>query len=110
MPKAKKKDRDKAGNKDIVRELAVAYAMELETVQNYIANAVHLDGVRSEVIKKALAADVATEVLHAQQLAQRIKTIGGRVPAPRQRAEPDLPPAAQGHDGRRLGDPRRDPR
>lgn len=67
-------------NQDIIRELCVAYAMELETVQNYIANSVHLDGVRSDVIKKALAADVATEVLHAQQLAQRIKTIGGRVP------------------------------
>lgn len=80
MAKAKQSERGKSGNADIVRELAVAYAMELETVQNYIANAVHLDGVRSEVIKKALAADVATEVLHAQQLAQRIKTIGGRVP------------------------------
>ena len=31
-------------------------------------------------VKKALAADVATEISHAQQLAQRIKTIGGRVP------------------------------
>src|SRR5262249_18300426 len=51
-----------------------------ETVQNYIANSVHLDGVRSEVVKKELAADVATEVHHAQQLAQRIKTLGGRVP------------------------------
>jgi len=69
-----------AGNQDIIRELCVAYAMELETVQNYIANSVHLDGVRSDVIKKALAADVTTEVSHAQQLAQRIKTIGGRVP------------------------------
>jgi bacterioferritin len=72
--------KNKAGNAGILRELAVAYGMELETVQNYIANSVHLDGVRSEVIKKALAADVATEVMHAQQLAQRIKTIGGRVP------------------------------
>jgi bacterioferritin len=81
MGKAKKKTkRESTGNADIVRELAVAYAMELETVQNYIANSVHLDGVRSEVIKKALSADVATEVQHAQQLAQRIKTIGGRVP------------------------------
>jgi bacterioferritin len=69
-----------SGNQDIIRELCVAYAMELETVQNYIANSVHLDGVRSDVIKKALAADVATEITHAQQLAQRIKTIGGRVP------------------------------
>ena len=70
----------KTDNQDIIRELSTAYAMELETVQNYIANSVHLDGVRSDVIKKALAADVATELMHAQQLAQRIKTIGGRVP------------------------------
>jgi len=77
MAKAKSKADD---NRDIVRELRVAYGMEIETIQNYIANAVHLDGVRSEVIKKALAADVPTELLHAQQLAQRIKTIGGRVP------------------------------
>lgn len=64
----------------IIKELCTAYAMELETVQNYIAASVNLDGVRSEVIKKALAADVATEVMHAQQLAARIKTIGGIVP------------------------------
>lgn len=70
----------KSDNNDIIRELSIAYAMELETIQNYIANSVHLDGVRSDVIKKALAADVATELMHAQQLAQRIKTIGGRVP------------------------------
>jgi bacterioferritin len=67
-------------NKRIIKELSLAYAMELETVQNYIAASVNLDGVRSEVIKKALAADVATEVGHAQQLATRIKTIGGLVP------------------------------
>lgn len=67
-------------NDKIVNELIVAYAMELETVQNYIAASVNLDGVRSDVIKKALAADVATEVMHAQQLAARIKTIGGIVP------------------------------
>ena len=67
-------------NQDIIKQLCIAYAMELETVENYIANSVHLDGVRSEVIKKALAADVATEVMHAQQLAQRIKTLGGHLP------------------------------
>ncbi|HTG45226.1 MAG TPA: ferritin-like domain-containing protein [Verrucomicrobiae bacterium] len=77
---AKSKKAVKQDNADIIRELCVAFAMELETVQNYIANAVHLDGVRSDVIKKALAADVPTELMHAQQLAQRIKTIGGRVP------------------------------
>ncbi|MCC7517606.1 MAG: rubrerythrin [Verrucomicrobiae bacterium] len=64
----------------LVQELSVAYAMELETVQNYIANSINPDGIRSDVIKKALASDVATEVSHAQQLGQRIKTLGGRVP------------------------------
>ena len=64
----------------IVEELKVAYAMELETVQNYIAASVNLDGVRSDVIKKALAADIVEELTHAQTLANRIKTIGGTVP------------------------------
>lgn len=67
-------------NDKIIKELILSYAMELETVQNYIAASVNLDGVRSDVIKKALAADVATEVQHAQLLATRIKTIGGVVP------------------------------
>ena len=67
-------------HKKIVKELCLAYAMELETVQNYIAASVNLDGVRSEVIKKALAADVPVELGHAQLLAARIKTIGGLVP------------------------------
>ena len=67
-------------NSEIIHELGVAYAMELETVQNYIAASVNLDGVRSDVIKKALSADIAEELGHAQQLANRIKTIGGRVP------------------------------
>lgn len=67
-------------NEDIILELAAAYAMELETVQNYIAASTNLDGVRSEVIKNALAADIAEELTHAQTLAARIKTIGGVVP------------------------------
>jgi len=65
---------------NIIEELKTAYAMELETVQNYIAASVNLDGVRSDVIKKALAADIATELMHAQTLAGRIKTLGGTAP------------------------------
>lgn len=67
-------------NKDIIDALTDAYWKELETVQNYIANSVNLDGVRAEEIKKALSADVAEELSHAQQLAARIKVLGGRVP------------------------------
>lgn len=64
-------------NQQIIAELTKAYWMELETVMNYIANSVHLDGVRAEEIKKSLAADVTAEIGHAQQIADRIKTIGG---------------------------------
>jgi len=64
----------------VIDELKVAYWMEIETVTNYIAHSINLDGVRAEEIKKALAADVQEELTHAQTLARRIKTIGGTVP------------------------------
>jgi bacterioferritin len=64
----------------IIAMLTTAYWMEIETIINYIANSVHLDGVRAEEIKKSLAADVTSELLHAQNLAKRIKEIGGGVP------------------------------
>src|SRR5207247_1159194 len=68
-----------ASNHDIINELRKSYAMELETVMNYLANSINLDGVRAEEIKKALAADVAEELLHARQLGERIKQLGGQV-------------------------------
>ncbi|GMU20784.1 MAG: hypothetical protein AMXMBFR13_08800 [Phycisphaerae bacterium] len=64
----------------IVEELKTSYRMEIETVMNYLANSVNLDGVRAEEIKKSLAADITAELGHAQQLARRIKTLGGQVP------------------------------
>lgn len=71
-----KKDKNKA----IVAELKRAYAAELETVQNYLANSIDLDGVRAEEIKKSLGLDIQEELGHAQMLAKRIKVLGGRVP------------------------------
>lgn len=65
----------------IVQALRRAYCMELETVANYLANSINLDGVRAEEIKKSLAADITEELGHAQQLGQRIKQVGGRVPS-----------------------------
>jgi hypothetical protein len=38
-----------------LRTFATAYRMEIETVLNYLANILNLDGVRAEVIKKSLA-------------------------------------------------------
>jgi bacterioferritin len=65
---------------DVVAALTRAYWMEIETVQNYLANSVNLDGVRAEEIKNALAADVTEEISHAQNFAKRIKELGGTVP------------------------------
>lgn len=70
----------KAKVEKIIGELKAAYEMEVETVENYLANSIDLDGVRAEVIKESLAADVAAELGHARQLGNRIKTLGGRVP------------------------------
>ena len=69
-----------AKKSNVVKELICSYWMELETVQNYLANSTNLDGVRAEEIKKSLAADVAAELGHAQQLAARIKILEGQVP------------------------------
>lgn len=65
---------------EIIQALINAYWAEMETVQNYIAHSVNLDGTRAEIIKKALAADITNEVQHAQTLANRIKVLGGTVP------------------------------
>lgn len=64
----------------IIEELKKSYWMEIETVMSYISNSFNLDGIRAEEIKKALAADVTAELGHAQILARRIKTLGGKVP------------------------------
>ncbi len=68
------------GNKGIISLLTTAYCMELETVMNYLANSVNLDGVRAEEIKKSLSADIAEELAHATQLGNRIKQLGGTLP------------------------------
>lgn len=69
-----------ASREEIIHMLTTAYSMEIETVMNYLANSVNLDGVRAEEIKKSLGADIAAELGHATQLANRIKQIGGLVP------------------------------
>src|SRR5262247_1657342 len=70
-----KRDKD-----SIIEELKKSYSMELETVLNYLANSIDLDGVRAEEIKKALAADITEELMHARQLGERIKQLSGFVP------------------------------
>src|SRR3990172_10202637 len=78
------KTNGKAEAQRTIDALRRAYCMELETVANYLANSIDLEGVRAEEIKKALTADITGELGHAQQLAQRIKQLGGRVPGTRE--------------------------
>lgn len=64
----------------VIEMLRLAYSMEIETIMNYLAYSINLDGVRAEEIKKSLAADITDELGHAQRLGQRIKQIGGLLP------------------------------
>lgn len=64
---------------DIIAALRKAYDMEVETVINYLAISLHIEGVRADFIKQALAADIQGELTHAQQLGNRIKQLGGSV-------------------------------
>ena len=65
---------------EIINLLIESYNAELETVMNYLANGVNLEGIRADHIKESLIADVTEELGHAQQLAKRIHTLGGVVP------------------------------
>ena len=69
-----------ATKEQIIDSLRKAYNMELETVINYLANSLHMDGVRADFVKQALAADIQGELTHATQLGNRIKQLGGSIP------------------------------
>jgi bacterioferritin len=65
---------------NIIPLLKKAYAAELETVQNYLANSVWLDGLRAREVAEALAEDVTEELGHARKLANRLKQLGACPP------------------------------
>ncbi|MFN3167537.1 MAG: ferritin-like domain-containing protein [Phycisphaeraceae bacterium] len=65
---------------NIVALLRKAFNMELETVCNYTAQSINLDGFKAKHVKDALAADIVEELGHAQMLAKRIKVLDGVVP------------------------------
>jgi bacterioferritin len=69
-----------ASKEEIVIALRKAYCMEVETVLNYLANSLMLEGVRADFIKQALTADIQGELTHATQLGNRIKQLGGSIP------------------------------
>ncbi|ESP87568.1 ferritin-like domain-containing protein [Candidatus Halobonum tyrrellensis] len=64
----------------VIELLQKAYFDELETVMNYQANAIVLDGVSAEEIKESLKTDVQEELGHSEQIAQRLKQLDSRPP------------------------------
>ena len=66
--------------KEIITELKRSYAIELETIQNYLANSIDLEGTDAEIIRKSLDKEITLKLKHARRLAKRIHVLGGRVP------------------------------
>ena len=79
---------------EIVAELQICYATEIEIIQNYLANAIDLEGSRAEPVKALFDDEVQTALAHARRLAKRIKALEGRVPGSVElpRAHKGLPP------------------
>lgn len=90
--------------KPLIALLQSAYAAEMETVQNYLANAVWIDGLRAQEIVEALEADVLEELGHAQKLAHRMKQLGACPPGSLElaRTQEALQPAVDPTDLRHV--------
>jgi len=67
-------------DEDVTQLLKKAYGDEIETVMNYLSNAVVLDGVRAEEIKNSLETDIQEELDHARMIAERLKQLDERPP------------------------------
>ena len=59
--------------KDIITELKKSYAIELETIQNYLANSVDLDGADAEEVKKSLGEEIDLKLKQAVALRKESK-------------------------------------
>jgi len=91
-------------NDKIITLLKKAYAAELETVQNYLANSVWLDGLRAREVAEALAEDIRDELGHAEKLANRLKQLGACPPGSLDliRDQDSLQPASDSTDLRHV--------
>ncbi len=69
-------------NDEVIDLLRRAYSDEMETVMNYLTNAIVLEGVSAEEVKESLRTDAEQEELqHAQMLGERLKQLDARPPA-----------------------------
>ena len=66
--------------KEIIAELKRSYAIELETIENFLANSIDLQGADAEPIRKSLEEEIPLKLKHARRLAKRINVLGGRLP------------------------------
>ena len=66
--------------KEIIAELRRSYAIELETIQNYLANSIGLEGADAEVVRESLEEQIPLKLKRARRLAKRINVLGGRLP------------------------------
>ncbi len=71
---------DDAKREQIIGLLHKAYNAEIETVANYLANSIHLDGMLAQEVKESLSKDIGEELGHAKLLANRLKVLGGSIP------------------------------
>ena len=67
-------------NQEVIDALKHAYEMEIETVENYLAASINLDGLRAISLREVLEHEVQDELKHARKLGERIKALGGTVP------------------------------
>ncbi|WP_442905055.1 ferritin-like domain-containing protein [Haladaptatus sp. ZSTT2] len=68
-------------SEEVTRLLRRAYSDEIETVMNYLTNAIILDGVRAAEIKESLDVDIEEELSHARLLGERLKQLDERPPS-----------------------------
>lgn len=64
----------------VVEYLEAAYFAELETAMNYIALLNNLTGIEAEPVKEILRGEIQDEFRHAQEIANRIRVLGFKVP------------------------------
>lgn len=66
---------------EVVSLLKEAYNDEMETVMNYMANAILLETIRGEEVAESLKEDIQEELTHAEELGYRLRYYGERPPA-----------------------------
>lgn len=71
---------ENGGKEQMIKELLAQYNSEIETSMNYLAISQNLQGLRAEIVREALAADVDVEMGHAKKIAARLHVLGVMVP------------------------------